>query len=115
MVLALVSLAIWVFTLQVKTEISQAQKEIYRLESELSVVAQEQDDLMIQYESAFNFTELEDYAVNMLGMQRPRDEQIFFLSQNTEDHAVAVAARENAGGLVDRFGDFIADLMSYFK
>lgn len=114
-VLALISLAVWVFTLQVKTEISQAQTEVYRLESELAVVQQEQDDLRIRYESAFCFTELEDYAVNMLGMQRPRDEQIFYLSQKTEDHAVAVAARATAGGLVDRFGDFVADLMSYFK
>ena len=113
--LALISLAVWVFTLQVKTEISQAQTEVYRLESELAVVQQEQDDLRIRYESAFCFTELEDYAVNMLGMQRPRDEQIYFLSHSSEDHAVAVLERSRSNGLVDRLDDFFSELLAYFR
>ena len=113
-VLFLAALAIWTFSLQVRTQITQAQQEVYRLESELRAVEQVQDELEIEYESAFNFTKLEDYAVTTLGMQRPRDEQVYFLSQETEDHAVAVAHNANANTLMDRFSDFVSDLLSYF-
>lgn len=109
------ALMIWVMSLQTRTQITQAQREVYRLESELRAVEQVQDELQIEYESAFNFTQLEDYAVNTLGMQRPRDEQVHFLSHVAEDHAVAVAERARSGGLVDRLDDFITGLLSYFR
>ena len=67
-VLFLAALLIWTFSLQIRTQITQAQQEVYRLESELRAVEQVQDELEIEYESAFNFTKLEDYAVTTLGM-----------------------------------------------
>ena len=113
-VLFAVAIVAWVLTLQVKAQVTEAQRTIYRMESALSTVEQRRDELEIEYETAFNFTELEDYAVGVLGMQRPRDEQVFFLSNTAEDHAVAVAENAKSNGLVDRFGDFLADLASYF-
>ena len=113
--LFLIALVIWTFSLQVRTQITQAQQEVYRLESELRAVEQVQDELEIEYESAFNFTKLEDYAVNTLGMQRPRDEQIYFLSHESEDHAVAVLERSRSNGLVDRLDDFLSELLAYFR
>ena len=114
-VLFLAALLIWTFSLQIRTQITQAQQEVYRLESELRAVEQVQDELEIEYESAFNFTKLEDYAVSTLGMQRPRDEQIYFLSHNSEDHAVAVYERSRSNGLVDRLDDFLSELLAYFR
>ena len=114
-VLFLAALMIWTFSLQVRTQITQAQQEVYRLESELRAVEQVQDELEIEYESAFNFTKLEDYAVTTLGMQRPRDEQIYFLSHDSEDHAVAVLERSRSNGLIDRLDDFLSDLLAYFR
>ena len=114
-VLFLAALLIWTFSLQVRTQITQAQQEVYRLESELRAVEQVQDELEIEYESAFNFTKLEDYAVTTLGMQRPRDEQIYLLSHSSEDHAVAVLERSRSNGLVDRLDDFLSELLAYFR
>ena len=114
-VLFLAALVLWIFSLQVQTQITQAQREVYRLESELRAVEQVQDELEIEYESAFNFTKLEDYAVSTLGMQRPRDEQIYFLSHSSEDHAVAVLERSRSNGLVDRLDDFFSELLAYFR
>ncbi len=113
--LFLIALVIWTLSLQVRTQITQAQQEVYRLESELRAVEQVQDELEIEYESAFNFTKLEDYAVTTLGMQRPRDEQIYFLSHESEDHAVAVLERSRSNGLVDRLDDFLSELLAYFR
>ena len=64
-VLFLMALVVWTLSLQVRTQITQSQQEVYRLESELRAVEQVQDELEIEYESAFNFTKLEDYAVTM--------------------------------------------------
>ena len=114
-VLFLMALVVWTLSLQVRTQITQAQQEVYRLESELRAVEQVQDELEIEYESAFNFTKLEDYAVTTLGMQRPRDEQIYFLSHESEDHAVAVLERSRSNGLVDRLDDFLSELLAYFR
>ena len=114
-VLFLAALVIWTFSLQTRTQITQAQQEVYRLENELRTVEQVQDELEIEYESAFNFTKLEDYAVTTLGMQRPRDEQVYFLSHESEDHAVAVLERSRSNGLVDRLDDFLSELLAYFR
>ena len=114
-VLFLAALVIWTFSLQLRTQITETQQEIYRLESELRTVEQVQDELEIDYESAFNFTKLEDYAVTTLGMQRPRDEQIYYLSHESEDHAVAVLERSRSNGLVDRLDDFLSGLLAYFR
>ena len=111
----LAGLVIWIFSLQLRTQITEVQQEIYRLESELRTVEQVQDELEIEYESAFNFTKLEDYAVTTLGMQRPRDEQIYYLSHESEDHAVAVLERSRSNGLVDRLDDFFSELLAYFR
>ena len=114
-VLFLAALVIWTFSLQARTQITQAQQEVYRLENELRTVEQVQDELEIEYESAFNFTKLEDYAVTTLGMQRPRDEQVYYLSHESEDHAVAVLERSRSNGLVDRLDDFLSELLAYFR
>lgn len=111
----LAGLVVWIFSLQLRAQITEVQQEIYRLESELRTVEQVQDELEIDYESAFNFTKLEDYAVTTLGMQRPRDEQIYFLSHESEDHAVAVLERSRSNGLVDRLDDFLSGLLAYFR
>lgn len=108
-------IAIWVFALQVMTQISTQQTEIVKLEAQLSEVQEVQDDLLIAYETAYNFAELEDFAANTLGMQRPREEQSFYFSSTASDQAIAVAERAKPDGLVDRFSDFLSDLTSYFS
>ena len=44
-----------------------------------------------------------------------RDEQIYFLSHESEDHAVAVLERSRSNGLVDRLDDFLSELLAYFR
>ncbi len=114
-ILFAVMVAIWIFALQVMTRISTQQTEICKLEATLSEVQETQDDLLIAYETAYNFAELEDYAANTLGMQRPREEQSFYFASTASDQAVAVLERSRPDGLVDRFSDFLADLTSYFS
>ena len=112
-VMLALALFIGVCAYRLHAQIIQVNRDLYRLE--LRTVTEAQDELEIRYESAFNFTQLEDYAVRTLGMQRPRDEQIYYLTSSAEDHAVAVAERNSSHGLVDRLGDFFSELWSYFR
>lgn len=110
-----VAMFLFVTVVQTRVEISHLNREIYTLERDITVASEEHDALEIRYESAFNFTELEDYAVLNLGMQRPRDEQIYSLSSSSSDHAVAVAEQNRSHGMLDRASDFFAELRSYFR
>lgn len=83
------------------------------LEQRLRELELEQTRLRIAYESAFNLTELEDYAVNELGMRKIAPEQIVYIDNAAPDRAEVIAAEEK-DSLTDRVGDFLAGLRSYF-
>ena len=46
--------------------------------------------LTIKYESALNLAEVEDYAVNTLGMQRPSTDQIIYVNGSAQNRAEVV-------------------------
>ena len=86
--------------------------ESVKLENELTALEEQQAKLRIAYESAFNMSDIEDYAVRSLGMQRPRADQIYYIDTAAPDKAVVVAGSQN-GGLVDRVSDFISGFGAY--
>ena len=86
--------------------------ESVKLENELTALEEQQAKLRIAYESAFNMSDIEDYAVRSLGMQRPRADQIYYIDTAAPDKAVVVAGTQN-GGLVDRVSDFISGFGAY--
>ena len=84
------------------------------LQQQLDELEEQQSKLRIEYESAFNMAEIEDYAIHVLGMQRPRADQIFYIDTSSPDKAVVVAAG-SSDGFVDRVSDYLSGVASYFK
>ena len=84
------------------------------LQNQLSELEEKQSKLRIAYESAFNMAEIEEYAIHVLGMQRPRADQIFYIDTSSPDKAVVVAAGNN-DGFVDRVSDYLSGVASYFR
>ena len=84
------------------------------LEQELAQLEEQQAKLRIAYESAFNMAEIEDYAIHMLGMQKPRADQIFYIDTSSPDKAVVIANGESAG-FVDRVSDYLSGIAEYFR
>ena len=77
---------------------------------------EQQTRLRIDYESAFNLTEIEDYAIHELGMQKPRSDQLYYISSDATDTAVVLD--QNAAeplSLADRLGDFFSSILEYFR
>ena len=98
-----------VVSLVARVQLSQASAEVSALE-------EQQTRLRIDYESAFNLTEIEDYAIHELGMQKPRSDQLYYISSDATDTAVVLD--QNAAeplSLADRLGDFFSSILEYFR
>ena len=103
-----------VFLMLSQVRLSIANKDVLALENQIKTLQAEQDDLEIRYETAFNLTELEDYAVQELGMQKPRSDQIYYVNGAAEDRAVILDENARQSSWVDRVGDFFCGLAEYF-
>ena len=83
------------------------------LQSELNQLEDQQAKLKIRYESAFNMSDIEDYAIKSLGMQKPKADQIYYIDTSAPDKAVVIADGEEMG-FVDSVSDFISGFAAYF-
>ena len=82
------------------------------LSDKIEQLETEQTRLRIEFESAFNLTEIEDYAVTQLGMQKPRSDQLFPINIKAQDK-VEIFAPDSSGGLADRVSDFTGAVKEY--
>lgn len=103
-----------VFLVMAQVRMSIANKDVLALENQIKTLQAQQDDLEISYETAFNLTELEDYAVNELGMQKPRSDQIYYVNGAGEDRTVILDDAARQSSWADRVGDFLCRIAEYF-
>ena len=85
--------------------------DVVLLENQISTLKTDQTRLKIVHESVFNLTEVEEYAVNILGMQKPREGQMFYIDNTAPDRAVIHRNPNSSGGL----GAFFAALKALFS
>ena len=110
----LIAAAMFVIAIMAQIQLTDLSSERVKLEAELAELQTKNAQLQIAYESAFNLTEIEEYAVTELGMQKPGADQITYIDTSSPDRAVVI--NDKAGdGFVDRLSDFLAELGSYFR
>ena len=90
-------------------------EESVQLEQQISELELQRTRLLIDYESAFNLTEIEDYATGELGMQKPRADQIYYIDGSSPDRAEILDDSGNKTGVLRYFDDLIASLGEYFS
>ena len=84
------------------------------LETQILVLRAEHNKLLAAYETTFSLAEVEDYAVNVLGMQKPRADQIVYLDGlGTADRAVILQPQE-PDGIFQSLESVLDSLWSYF-
>ena len=106
-----------VISLVARVQLSQASADVSALEDQYTQLQEDQTRLRIDYESAFNLTEIEDYAIHELGMQKPRSDQLYYIS-SSDATDTAVVLDQNAAeplSLADRLGDFFSSIVEYFR
>ena len=104
-----------VLVLIAQTQLVNISQNSADLEAQITELKAERDKLTIEYESVFNLKDVEEYAVGVLGMQEPSDDQIFYLTGvSSADKAVIVTP---AGADIFTLGleDLMASFRSYFS
>lgn len=106
-----------VISLVARVQLSQASAEVSALEDQYAELQEQQTRLRIDYESAFNLTEIEDYAIHELGMQKPRSDQLYYISSSDAADTAVVLDQSAAEplSLADRLGDFFSSILEYFR
>lgn len=112
---SIIAAALLIFSLLARIQLTAASDECVALESSLTELQDQQSKLLIAYESSINLPEVEDYAMNALGMQKPRSDQVYYISGSVQDRAVVLAESAEDVGVVDRIGDFLSSLAEYFR
>jgi len=92
-----------------KAQLMTISMESASLTSQLAAANTQQAKLQVTYETAFNFSEIEEYATKTLGMQKPSADQIIYLDTAATDRAFVI---EDTGSLsaFDKFADFISSI-----
>lgn len=109
----LVVAALLIISLLTRVQLTQVSESCVELEDSIAELQDDRSKLLIAYESAFNLTEIEDYAINTLGMQKPRSDQIYYVSGSAQDKAVVLGAASEPEGVADRVGDFLSAAAEY--
>lgn len=105
-----------VFALMAQIQLTAVSNETAQLAAKLTELETEQARLLINYESAFNLTEIEEYAIGTLGMQKPRNDQVFYIEGGAPDKAVILeAVQTEETGVFSRIGDLISEIGEYFR
>ena len=85
------------------------------MELQITALEAERDRLMVEYESVFNLKDVEEYAVGVLGMQEPRDDQVYYLSNvSSADKAAVIRKTDGSDMLTLGMEDIIASVKAYF-
>lgn len=103
-----------VFMLMSYISLTAISEESVALERRLSELEVEQTRLLIDYESAFNMTEIEEYATSVLGMQKPRSDQVFYVDGSAPDKAEIIEEETQKSGALGMIDDLLESLGEYF-
>jgi len=104
-----------VLYLVVSIQLTTVSDESVRLTNQISELEYEQTKLRIAYESVFNLAEIEEYAIRELGMQKPRNDQIYYVDSSAPDKAVVLSGAESGSTARWRLRDTLDIIGEYFR
>lgn len=110
----LVSAVLFVIAIMAQIQLFDISSKTVELEGQLKELKTEQIRLQIAYEGAFNLTEIEQYAISNLGMQKPSADQIFYIDTSSPDRAVIINQANN-DGFFGRVSAFLSGIGEYFR
>jgi len=103
--------ALLVSGLLTQKNLSAVTNDILSLESQLKELKVQNNRLVIEHEKAFNFAEIEQFAVTELGMRKPGDSQIFYIDGAAYDKTEVLAAEDN--GFLSRLTSLLTAAAGY--
>jgi len=105
-----------VMTLLAQIQLVTISRSAATLESQIAELEAERDKLTVEYETIFNLKDVEEYAVGVLGMQEPREDQIYYLtSVSSADKAVVISNSDVTNMFSSGLDDLLASVKAYFS
>lgn len=89
-VMSLTAAGLMVKGLFVRIELAEQSDKITAAKKELSRIEEENRRLRIEYETKIDLDEIEDYAKNILGMQRAGESRTEKIDTDTQDKAIVI-------------------------
>lgn len=95
-VAAVVAVLLLLLLLLAKIELVDYSDKALELEAQITELEARHNRLTVEYEQVFNLKDVEETAVGVLGMQEPREDQIYYLSGVTSADKAVVISYEDA-------------------
>ena len=111
---AAAAVALLLLVLMAKIQLIGISDQALRYEAQIAELENQHSRLTVQYEEIFNLKDVEDAAINDLGMQEAREEQIYYLNGVTSADRAVVITREDADMFSLGLGDVLSSARDYF-
>lgn len=85
------------------------------LENQISQLQEQKEKLTAEYETVFNMKDVEEYALSVLGMQEPKDDQIRYLTGVSAADQAVIVTQENTSMFSRGMEDIVASVKAYFR
>ena len=102
---ALCAVIVFVF-LSAKVRMTELSSSAVQITAQIAELQREQSALLSSYESAFNYSRLEEAAAE-LGMSKPRADQKLSLTLPDSEDRIVLLESPSSRGLYDRVNDFL--------
>ena len=89
-IMSLAAAGLMVKGLFVRIELAEQSDKIIAAKQELSRIEEENRRLRIEYETKIDLDEIEEYAKNILGMQRAGESRTEIIDTDTQDKAIVI-------------------------
>ncbi len=103
-----------VFLLLGYVELTELSADKQVLEKEISELTQQNDRLKVTYEQTFNMSEVERYAINVLGMTKLSEKETSVIRLDKADKAEILGVDDSRKGILDTLSELVEAISEYF-
>ncbi len=110
---SVIAVALLLLVLMAKIQLIGISSTALNYEAQIAELENQHSRLTVQYEEIFNLKDVEETAINALGMQEARDDQIYYLNGVTSSDRAVVITRQDADMFSLGLGDVLASARDY--
>lgn len=112
---SMVAIVLLVLVLLAKIQLLGISSRALAYEKQISELEYQHSSLTLQYEQIFNLKDVEEIATGVLGMQEPREDQVFYLSGVSSADKAVIITREETGMFSLGLEDIMSSARSYLE
>lgn len=112
---SIAAVALLVLVLLAKIQLIGISSQALAYESQISELENQHSRLTVEYEQVFNLKDVKEAATGTLGMQEPREDQIYYLTGVSSADKAVVIKHEDAGMFSLGVEDILGSVREYIE